>query len=225
MGSPSGSTPGTFKYEVEFVSDDEDDARDDDDVVRAEIHFHDVLTEEYASYGVKLPVPWLRKATAKDLVDAFADEYARTRPERGAMGRLRLVTTLGAALEPGAALDGVVSAGATLLVAPAAASFRPLPDAPGHERAGEDGPAAAEALGVWRCARCGSAALDWETRCWECGESRGGGDPGAADSGWRGDGRQVEAHLGPGWTCACGATCLSFEGACHSCFRKKNYAA
>ena len=82
MGSPSGSAPGTFKYEVEFVSDDEDDARDDDDVVRAEIHFHDVLTEEYASYGVKLPVPWLRKATAKDLVDAFADEYARTRPER-----------------------------------------------------------------------------------------------------------------------------------------------
>ena len=70
MGSPGGSTPGTFKYEVEFVSDDEDDARDDDDVVRAEIHFHDVLTEEYASYGVKLPVPWLRKATAKDLVDA-----------------------------------------------------------------------------------------------------------------------------------------------------------
>ena len=59
MGSPSGSAPGTFKYEVEFVSDDEDDARDDD-VVRAEIHFHDVLTEEYASYGVKLPVPWLR---------------------------------------------------------------------------------------------------------------------------------------------------------------------
>ena len=114
MGSPSGSAPGTFKYEVEFVSDDEDDARDDDDVVRAEIHFHDVLTEEYASYGVKLPAPWLRKATARDLVDAFADEYARTRPERGAMGRLRLVTTRGAALEPSAALDGVVRGGAML---------------------------------------------------------------------------------------------------------------
>ncbi|KAH8057269.1 hypothetical protein JL722_6921 [Aureococcus anophagefferens] len=193
-GLPERLHPGTFKYEVEFVSDDEDDARDDDDVVRAEIHFHDVLTEEYASYGVKLPVPWLRKATAKDLVDAFADEYARTRPERGAMGRLRLVTTLGAALEPGAARRRRPRR-RDALVAPAAASFRPLPDAPGHERAGEDGAAAAEALGVWRCARCGSAALDWETRCWECGESRGGGDPGAADSGWRGDGRQLRARV------------------------------
>ena len=211
---------GTFECVTEFVDGPNFDGRN------VEMHFHDVLTDEYTSYNVSLPSSWCAASTVQDLVDAFVDEYARTRPEKGMRGDLRLSTTTGAVLGTERVVDDVVRHGMLLLVAPAAAVFKPFTPTPGHEAALREDGDTPEALGLWRCRDCRSPCLEWETRCWECGASRDGAPvPKAKDTGWSGDGEEPVEYQGPGWVCKCKADCLSFEATCWRCGSRKNYAA
>ena len=73
-------------------------------------------TPEFTSYRLRLALSWCESKRMDDLLRAFMDEYARTRPEKGIRGDLKLLTTDGTLLEAASRCGDVLRNGMLVLV-------------------------------------------------------------------------------------------------------------